>query len=111
MRPANSYKDVKKLTGCLSALNRFISKSGERNFPFFKNLRRMSKERSIIQTCPTYYSKLPEGVYIEVSDQPVYREGVIKSVADPTYTDWRTPITEYLSNGKLPSDNFEAKKV
>ncbi|GAA0178830.1 hypothetical protein LIER_29889 [Lithospermum erythrorhizon] len=45
MKPPNRYKEVKKLTGCLVALNRFISKSGERNLPFFKNLRHMSKER------------------------------------------------------------------
>ncbi|GAA0146976.1 hypothetical protein LIER_06790 [Lithospermum erythrorhizon] len=35
----------------------------------------------------------------------------IKSVADPTPTDWRTPITKYLTNGQLPNDNLEAKKV
>ncbi|GAA0167248.1 hypothetical protein LIER_22223 [Lithospermum erythrorhizon] len=44
MKPPNSYKDVQKLIGCLAALNRSISKSGERNLPFFKNLRRMSRE-------------------------------------------------------------------
>ncbi|GAA0158321.1 hypothetical protein LIER_38620 [Lithospermum erythrorhizon] len=44
MKPSNSYKEVQKLTRCLAALNRFISKSGERNLPFFKNLRNMSKE-------------------------------------------------------------------
>ncbi|GAA0148199.1 hypothetical protein LIER_07712 [Lithospermum erythrorhizon] len=47
MKPPNSYKDVRKLTGCLAALNRFISKSGERNLPFFKNLKRMSKEKFV----------------------------------------------------------------
>ncbi|GAA0138638.1 hypothetical protein LIER_00344 [Lithospermum erythrorhizon] len=45
MKPPNSYKEVQKLTGCLTALNRFISKSGEMNLPFFKNLRGMSKEK------------------------------------------------------------------
>ncbi|GAA0143989.1 hypothetical protein LIER_04548 [Lithospermum erythrorhizon] len=43
--PPNSYKDMQKLTGCLVALNRFIFKSRERNFPFFKNLRRASKQQ------------------------------------------------------------------
>ncbi|GAA0155588.1 hypothetical protein LIER_13284 [Lithospermum erythrorhizon] len=43
MKPPNSYKEVQKLTRCLAAFNRIISKSGERNLPFFKNLRRMSK--------------------------------------------------------------------
>ncbi|GAA0148842.1 hypothetical protein LIER_08174 [Lithospermum erythrorhizon] len=44
MKPPNSYREVQKLTGCLATLNRFISMSGERNLPFFKNLRSISKE-------------------------------------------------------------------
>ncbi|GAA0141455.1 hypothetical protein LIER_02592 [Lithospermum erythrorhizon] len=44
MKPPESYKDVQKLTECLAALSRFISKSGERNLLLFKNLRRASKE-------------------------------------------------------------------
>ncbi|GAA0147327.1 hypothetical protein LIER_07054 [Lithospermum erythrorhizon] len=44
MEPPAGYKDIQKLTGCLAALSRFISKSGERNLAFFKNLRRASKE-------------------------------------------------------------------
>jgi hypothetical protein len=31
-------KDVQKLTGCMAALNRFISRLGERGLPFFKLL-------------------------------------------------------------------------
>ncbi|GAA0170377.1 hypothetical protein LIER_24653 [Lithospermum erythrorhizon] len=42
MQPPREYKDIQKRTGCLAALSRFISKSGERNLPFFKNLRRAS---------------------------------------------------------------------
>ncbi|GAA0145616.1 hypothetical protein LIER_36151 [Lithospermum erythrorhizon] len=40
MKPPNSYKDIQRLTRCLAALSRFTSESGERNFPFFKNLRK-----------------------------------------------------------------------
>ncbi|GAA0183807.1 hypothetical protein LIER_31156 [Lithospermum erythrorhizon] len=40
MNPPSSYKDIKKLTRCLVALSRFISKYGEQNLPFFKNLRK-----------------------------------------------------------------------
>ncbi|GAA0157436.1 hypothetical protein LIER_14704 [Lithospermum erythrorhizon] len=42
MQSPGEYKDIQKLTGCLAALSRFISKSEERNLPFFKNLRRAS---------------------------------------------------------------------
>jgi hypothetical protein len=31
-----TIKDVQKLTGCMAALNRFISRLGERGLPFFK---------------------------------------------------------------------------
>jgi hypothetical protein len=34
MRALTCIKDVQKLTGCMAALNRFISKLGERGLPF-----------------------------------------------------------------------------
>ncbi|GAA0144000.1 hypothetical protein LIER_35849 [Lithospermum erythrorhizon] len=43
MKPPSSYKDIQNLTGCLAAL--LISKSGERNLPFFKNLRNTSTNK------------------------------------------------------------------
>ncbi|GAA0154198.1 hypothetical protein LIER_12252 [Lithospermum erythrorhizon] len=45
--PPKSYKEVKKLTGCLAAMNSFISKSGERNLPVFKTIRRMYQEKFV----------------------------------------------------------------
>jgi hypothetical protein len=36
-------KDVQKLSGCMTALNRFISRLGERGLPFFKLLKRHDK--------------------------------------------------------------------
>jgi hypothetical protein len=36
-------KDMKKLTGCMAALNRFISQLGERGLSFFKLLKRQDK--------------------------------------------------------------------
>jgi hypothetical protein len=36
MKAPMCIKDVRKLTGCMAALNRFISKLGERGLPFFK---------------------------------------------------------------------------
>jgi hypothetical protein len=38
-----TIKDVQKLTGCMAALNRFISRLGERGVPFFKLLKRHDK--------------------------------------------------------------------
>jgi len=38
-----SIKDVQKLMGCMAALNRFLSKLGERGVPFFRLLKKQEK--------------------------------------------------------------------
>jgi hypothetical protein len=43
MGAPTTIKDVQKLTGCMAALNRFISRLGERGLPFFKLLKRQHK--------------------------------------------------------------------
>jgi hypothetical protein len=43
MKAPTSIKDVQKLTGCMAALNRFISKLGERGLPLFKLLKHQEK--------------------------------------------------------------------
>ena len=43
MRPPRCIKDVQKLTGCMAALNRFISRLGEKGLPFFKLLKELGK--------------------------------------------------------------------
>ena len=43
MKPPRSKKDLMKLTGCISALSRFISRLGDRGLPFFKLLRKSDK--------------------------------------------------------------------
>jgi hypothetical protein len=43
MKAPTCIKDVQKLTGCMAALNRFISKLGERGLPFFKLLKHQDK--------------------------------------------------------------------
>jgi hypothetical protein len=39
MKAPTCIKDVQKLTGCMAALNRFISRLGQRGLPFFKLLK------------------------------------------------------------------------
>jgi hypothetical protein len=43
MKAPTCIKDVQKLTGYMAALNRFISKLGERGLPFFKLLKHREK--------------------------------------------------------------------
>ena len=45
MEALASIKDVQKLTGCMAALNRFLSRLGERGLPFFKLLKKQDKFR------------------------------------------------------------------
>jgi hypothetical protein len=43
MKAPTCIKDVQKLTECMAALNRFISKLGERGLLFFKLLKHQEK--------------------------------------------------------------------
>ncbi|GAA0155088.1 hypothetical protein LIER_12904 [Lithospermum erythrorhizon] len=47
MEAPKSYKEVQRLAGCLVALNRFISRSGDQNLPFFRKLRQASKDEFV----------------------------------------------------------------
>jgi hypothetical protein len=39
MQPPKNIKDIQKLTGCMAALSRFISRLDEKGLPFFKLLK------------------------------------------------------------------------
>ena len=41
MGPICNVKGMQRLTGCLAALSRFISKFGERGMPLYKLLKKM----------------------------------------------------------------------
>ena len=43
MKPPTYIKDVQKLTGCMAALSRFISRLGKKGLPFFKLLKAQEK--------------------------------------------------------------------
>jgi ribonuclease HI len=43
MEAPRSHKKVQRLTGCMAALSRFISRLGERGIPFYKLLKKMDK--------------------------------------------------------------------
>jgi hypothetical protein len=49
MKAPTCIKDVQKLTGCMAALNRFISKLGERGLHFFKLLKHQEKFVSTLE--------------------------------------------------------------
>jgi hypothetical protein len=43
MQPPKNVKDIQKLTGCMAALSRFISRLGKKGLPFFKLLKASEK--------------------------------------------------------------------
>src|SRR5438128_835428 len=43
MRPPSRLKDVQRLTGCMAALGRFISRLGEKGLPLFKLLKKVDR--------------------------------------------------------------------
>jgi hypothetical protein len=43
MKPPKCVKDIRKLTGCMAALSRFMSRLGEKGLPFFKLLKAKEK--------------------------------------------------------------------
>jgi hypothetical protein len=115
-----TIKDVQKLTGCMAALNRFISRLGERGLPFFKLLKRQDKfqwieeaERALqdlkhhLQSPPVLTAPLPGEdllLYIAATTHVVSsaivversKEGHAFGVQRPVYF-----ISEVLSESKV----------
>ena len=60
-----TVKDVRRLTGCIAALSRFISKSAERALPFFKILKKAGpmewtpEAKAALQDLKKYLSSAP----------------------------------------------------
>src|SRR5689334_6520067 len=83
LQSPKSVKEVQKLTGCIAALGRFISKSADKCSPFFKTLKKQTFEWSqeaeeAFQGLKRYLTNLPKLVsplagevlflYVAVSD-------------------------------------------
>ena len=56
MKHPTCVKDIQKLTGCMAALNRFISRLGEKGLPFFKLLK-ASKRFSWLEEADTAFEQ------------------------------------------------------
>jgi hypothetical protein len=115
-----TIKDVQKLTECMAALNRFISRLGERGLPFFKLLKHQDKfqwteeaERALqdlkrhLQSPPILTAQLPGEdllLYIAATTHVVgsaivverSEEGHLFGVQRPMYF-----VSEVLSESKI----------
>jgi ribonuclease HI len=121
-----AIKDVQKLTGCMAALNRFISRLGETGLPFFKLLKRQDKfqwmeeaERALqdlkhhLQSPPVFIAPLPGEdllLYIAATTHVVNsaivveqgEEGHAFGVQRPVYF-----VSEVLSKSKVQYPAFQ----
>ena len=65
IEPPKRIKDVRRLTGCVAAMSRFISKSAERALPFFKILKKAGpiewtpEAEAALQDLKRYLSSTP----------------------------------------------------
>jgi ribonuclease HI len=119
MKPPSSQKDVQKLTGCMTALSRFVSWLGERGMPFFKLLKKtddfqwgpetqkaFEDFKKLLTTPPVLASPHPQEpllLYVSVTSQVVStvlvvereEKGHIQKVQRPIYF-----VSEVLADSK-----------
>ncbi|GAA0163584.1 hypothetical protein LIER_19413 [Lithospermum erythrorhizon] len=137
MQPPRKYKDIQKLTGCLVAISRFISKSelkmrrsgagiqirGLDNiiieyalrfiFPTTKNeaeYEAMVARLAIVRSLGLkriWVKSNSKLVMDQTREVPACQEAVTLPVSEEL-EDWRTPIAQYLVKGQLPGNGIEA---
>nr|ABA97230.1 retrotransposon protein, putative, Ty3-gypsy subclass [Oryza sativa Japonica Group] len=119
MKPPSSQKDVQKLTGCMAALSRFVSRLGEWGMPFFKLLKKTNNFqwgpeaqkafedfKKLLTTPPVLASPHPPEpllLYVSATSQVVStvlvvereEEGHIQKVQRPIYF-----VSEVLADSK-----------
>lgn len=119
MKPPSSQKDVQKLTGCMVALSRFVSRLGERGMPFFKLLKKTDNFqwgpevqkafedfKKLLTTPPVLASPHPQEpllLYVSATSQVVStvlvvereEEGHVQKVQRPIYF-----VSEVLADSK-----------
>nr|ABA98419.2 retrotransposon protein, putative, Ty3-gypsy subclass [Oryza sativa Japonica Group] len=119
MKPPSSQKDVQKLTGCMAALSRFVSRLGERGMPFFKLLKKTDNFqwgpeaqkafedfKKLLTTAPVLPSPHPQEpllLYVSATSQVVStvlvvereEEGHVQKVQRPIYF-----VSEVLADSK-----------
>nr|AAP03404.1 putative GAG-POL precursor [Oryza sativa Japonica Group] len=119
MKPPSSQKDVQKLTGCMAALSRFVSRLGEWGMPFFKLMKKSDNFqwgpeaqkafedfKKLLTTPPVLASPRPQEpllLYVSATSQVVStvlvvereEEGHIQKVQRPIYF-----VSEVLADSK-----------
>jgi hypothetical protein len=99
IRAPTSIKDIQKLTRCMAALNRFISKLGEWGLPFFKLLKHQEKfvwtveANQALTQLKNFLSKPP------VLTSPRKQEQLLLYLAVTTHVVKTTVVVEWEEEG------------
>src|SRR5204863_5845537 len=120
MNSLSKLKDVQKLTGCMAALSRFVSRLGERAMPFYKLLKKqdkfqwtpeaqqaLDKLKEFLTSPPVLVPPIPEEpllLYVAATSHVVstaiiverQEEGHIQKIQCPVYF-----VSEVLSESKI----------
>ena len=93
MKSPTSVKKVQKLTGCVAALERFLSKSADKCSPFFKTLKQskfewISEAEESFNQLKEHLSSLPKLA------SPINREKLVSYVLVPEYSLSGVLVTE-----------------
>nr|CAD39795.2 OSJNBa0071G03.8 [Oryza sativa Japonica Group] len=127
MKPPSSQKDVQKLTGCMAALNWFVSRLGERGMPFFKLLKKTDNFqwgpeaqkafedfKQLLTTPPVLASPHPRAaVVICVGDFPGFH-GDSQLVVNQVMKEWSCldyNMTAYRQEVRKLEDKFDGLEL
>src|SRR3989337_1244534 len=105
-------KDVRRLAGCVAALNRFISKSAERALPFFKILKKAGpmkwtpEAEAALRDWKSYLSSVPTLVAPRPQEPLLLYLAVINQVVSAALVAQREADEEAAPSAGLPSDTL-----
>ena len=94
-----TIKDVQKLTGCMAALNRFLSRLGERGLPFFKLLKRQDKFEWTIEAAKALENLMHNLQSLPILTAPLPGEELLLYIAATTHVVSTAIVVERSEEG------------
>jgi hypothetical protein len=112
MEAPRPQKKVQRLTGCMAALSRFISRLGEKGLPFYKLLKKVDKFQwtSEAQEALDALKKFLTTLHPSISLDRVEECNALSQLESDS-DDWREPIIKYIKNEEEPDDKNAAERI